>query len=97
MYRLFKVGLVVAAALAFTVLMIAGDVSPKPGFPIAVHYFCAYLMWPGVTITVDWLHTPLGDNFFARILFFNTLIYSVVFGLLFRLLGSIRRRHKSEG
>lgn len=96
MYRLFKVGLVVAAAFAFTVLMVAGAVG-KAGLPRVINYFCGYLIWPGMAITLDWLHTPLGDNFFSRILFFNTLIYSVLFGLLFKLLGFIRRRHKSKG
>ena len=102
MYRffkaVFKVGLVVAAGFAFTVLMIAGAVG-KAGLPRAVHYFCASLMWPGVTITVDWLHTPLGGNgnFFPLTLFFNTLIYSVLFALLLNLRGFIRSRHKSGG
>jgi hypothetical protein len=83
MYRLlkvvFKIGVVVAAAFAFTLLMIAGAVG-KSGLPTAVLIFCAYLTRPGVRIT-DWLY-PLGGNFFSRILFFNTLIYSVLFGLL---------------
>ena len=98
MYRLFKVGLVVAAAFAFTVLMIAGAVG-KSGLPTAVTIFCGYLMWPGVAITDDWLHVRVlgGSYFFSLTVAFNTLIYSVLFGLLFKLLGFIRRRHKSEG
>jgi apolipoprotein N-acyltransferase len=96
MYRLFKVGLVVAAAFSFTILMMY--VGGWRTGPKAVSYFCAYLMLPGMVITVDWLHMPLhGGNFFPLSLTFNTLIYSVLFGLLFKLLGFIRRRHKSEG
>ena len=89
MYRLFKVGLLVAAAFAFTMLMM---------YMGRVCYFCAYLMWPGVAITLGWLHrpVPLGDNNFLPLsLFFNTLIYSALFGLLFKLLGFIRHRHRS--
>lgn len=98
MYRLFKVGLVVAAAFAFTILMMY--VGGWRTGPKAVSYFCAHLMLPGVAITLAWLQRPvrLGDNNFLPLsLLFNTLIYSVVFGLLFKLLGFIRRRHKSEG
>ena len=101
MYRLFKVGLVVAAGLAFTILMMYGAgwrTSPR-AVSSPVSYLCAHLIWPGMAITVDWLHTPvLGhSNFFPLTLFFNTLIYSVLFGLIFKLLGFIRRRHESEG
>ena len=38
----------------------------------------------------------LGDGFFSRILFFNTMIYSVLFGLPFVLLGILERGGKSE-
>jgi len=95
MYRLFKVGLVVAAAFAFTVLMFLG--AGWTTVPEAVNYLCAHLMWPGMAITVDWLHRPLlGDNFLPLSLAFNTLIYSVLFGLIYTLLRFIRHRHKSE-
>ena len=88
-------GLVVAAAFAFTVLMVAGAVG-KAGLPTAVTISCAYLIWPSVRITVDWLHTPLGGNFFSLILFFNTLIYSVLFGLFLWLFRSIASRRKNR-
>jgi len=96
---------VVAAAFAFTVLIVAGALAGKAGLPTAVStlvsYPCAYLIWPGMAITLgllDWLHRPvLGDNlFFPLILTFNTLIYSVLFGLLLKLRGFMRRRHKSR-
>lgn len=100
MYRLLKVGLVVATGFAFTILMMYGGgwrTGPR-AVSRFVSYLCAHLMWPGMAITVGWLHRPvLGDNFFPLSLTFNTLIYSVLFGLLFNLLGFIRRRHKSEG
>ena len=98
MYPFFKVvlkvGMVVAAAFAFTILVMGlARTVPEP-----VNYLCGYLIWPGMAITVDWLHTPvLGDsNFFPLTLFFNTLIYSVLFGLPFVLLGILERGDKSE-
>ena len=94
MYRLIKIGLLVAAGFVFTILMMyLGRAAPKP-----INYLCGYLIWPGMAITVDWLHTPvLGDsNFFSLTLFFNTLIYSVLFGLPFVLLGILERGDKSE-
>jgi hypothetical protein len=56
---------------------------------------CAHLMWPGMAITINWLHRPLlGDNFFPLSLTFNTLIYSVLFGLFLWLFRSIAIRRK---
>ena len=74
---------VVAAAFAFSLLMIAGAVGGKVGLPTAVATLCAWLTWPGMAITEYWLHIPLlgNSNFFPLTLFFNTVIYSVVFGL----------------
>ena len=97
MKRLGAVGLVVAAAFAFTLLMVAGAVG-KSGLPTAVVIFCACLMWPGMAITVDWLHVRVlgGEYFFPLILFFNTLIYSVLFGLFLWLFRSISSRRQSR-
>ena len=101
MKRFVTGGLVVAAAFAFTVLMVAGALAGKAGLPTAVStpisYLCAYLIWPGMAITVDWLHRPvLGDNFFPLTLTFNTLVYSVVFGLLLWLFRSIASHRKNR-
>jgi hypothetical protein len=88
-----KIPLLVAAAFAFTLLMVAGAVGGKFGLPRAVSVFCACLTWPGMAVTVDWLHVRVlgGSYFFPLTVAFNTLIYSVVFGLLLwlrqRLLG----------
>jgi hypothetical protein len=68
MNQWLRMALAVPAAFAFTVLMVAGAVG-KSGLPTAVTIFCAYLIWPGVKITVDWLHTPLGDGFFSHFVF----------------------------
>jgi len=103
MYRLFKVGLVVAAAFAFTALMVAGTLAGKAGLPAAVStpvsHACGYPVWPGMAITLgllDWLHRPvLGDNlYFPLILIFNTFIYSLLFGLFLMVRGFMRRQHK---
>ncbi len=93
MKALVACGLVVAAAFAFTLLMVAGAVG-KAGLPRVINYFCGYLISPGLAITVDWLHTPvLGhSNFFSLTLFFNTLIYSVLFGLFLWLFETFTRR-----
>ena len=89
--RWLKIPLLVAVALAFTLLMIAGAVG-KSGLPLAVTKFCAYLTWPGVAITAYWLHArALGGYFFPLAVAFNTLIYSVVFGLLLLLVQRLRK------
>jgi hypothetical protein len=90
--RWLKIPLLVAAAFAFTLLMIAGAVGGKFGLPRAVAVFCACLTWPGMTITVDWLHVRVlgGSYFFPLTLAFDTLIYSVVFGLLIWLVQRLR-------
>lgn len=81
--RRLKIPLVVVLAVAFTLLMIAGAVG-KSGLPTVITVFCGYLIRPGVVITADWLHVRVlgGSYFFPLIVAFNTLIYSVVFGLL---------------
>jgi hypothetical protein len=90
MKRTLTITLVVAAAFAFTLLMMY--VGGWPTGPRAVSYVCIHLIWPGMAITVDLLHRPLlGDNFFPLTLFFNTLIYSGVFGLLLWLRGRLRK------
>ena len=95
MYRLFKAGLVVAAAFAWTTLMFVG--AGLTTVPEVINDLCAYLVWPGMAITVDWLRRPLlGDSFLPLSLTFNTLIYSVLFGLVLKLVGRIRRRTSSE-
>jgi hypothetical protein len=96
MKRWVEGGLVVAAAFTFTLLMIAGAVG-KSGLPTAVTIFCGYLMWPGVAITDDWLHVRVlgGSYFFPLTVAFNTLIYSVLFGLFLWLFRSIASRRQS--
>ena len=90
--RWLKIPLLVAVALAFTLLMIAGAVA-KSGLPLAVTKFCAYLTWPGVAITAYWLHVRVlgGSYFFPLTVAVNTLIYSVVFGLLLLLVQRLRK------
>ena len=85
-------GLVVASAFAFTLLMVAGAVG-KSGLPGAIAIFCGCLVWPGMRLTEAWLHNPpLGEsNFFPLLLLFNTLIYSVLFGLLLWLFRTITK------
>jgi len=97
MKRLVTGGLVVAAAFAFTLLMVAGATG-KSGLPTTVAIFCGCLIWPGMRLTEDWLHNPpLGDsNFSPLLLLFNTLIYSVVFGLLLWLLRSIASHRENR-
>ncbi len=97
MKRLVTGGLVVAAAFAFTLLMVAGVTGAgKAGLPSIVGSFCGYLIWPGMKLTEaweGWLRRPmLGDNlFFPLLLTFNTFIYSVLFGLLLWLFRTITK------
>jgi hypothetical protein len=95
--RWLKIPLLVAVAFAFTLLMIAGAVG-KSGLPRAVTIFCACLMWPGVAITDEWLHVQVlgGPYFFSLSLAFNTLIYSVVFGLILWLVRRLREYRLSH-
>jgi hypothetical protein len=96
--RWLRIPLVVAAAFAFTLLMIAGAVS-KAGLPRAVTVVCACLAWPGVTITVDGLQVRVlgGSYFFPLVVAFDTLIYSVIFGLLLWLVQHYRNTDCSAG
>jgi hypothetical protein len=55
-------------------------------------------MWPGASIAVYGFHArALGDTFFPLTLAFNTLIYSVLFGMLLELLLFVVGRIKSDG
>ena len=78
MERWLIVGIVVGVAFTFTILcMFAGG---------SVH-ICGLLMAPGMPISVHWFHAKaLGDTFFPLSLAFNTLTYSLVFGLALWLL-----------
>ena len=79
MSRTFRIGIVVAAAFAFSVacMMVGGSTYTED---TAVQ-ICGFLMWPGVAIT----DRGLGANLIANPLAFaglsvavNTLIYSVL-------------------
>jgi len=80
-----KTVLAVAAAFAFTlVCMFVGGSATAPDI---MRYVCAHLMSPGMELAAYWFHArALGDTFFPLSLGFNTLIYSVLFGLLLELL-----------
>jgi hypothetical protein len=95
--RWLKIPLLVAAAFAFTLLMIAGAVG-KAGLPRAVTIVCGCITWPGVAITDDWLHVQVlgGAYFFPIALAIDTLIYSVVFGLLLWLVQRLREYRLSH-
>ena len=96
MDRWLKIVLVVAAAFTFTIVctFAGGSVYTRD---TAAHV-CALLMAPGAAIAVYWFHARvLGDTFFPLSLGFNTLIYSVLFGLLLELLLFVSGRRNSEG
>ncbi len=97
MNRWLKIGLVVAAAFALTIActLVGGSVYTQD---TAVQ-ICGLLMWLGMAITGRWLEPNLIGHpaaFGWLSVAVNTLIYSVVFGLLLELLLVILRRSKSQ-
>lgn len=97
MGRLFKIGVVVAAAFAFTVVctLVGGSVYTQD---TAVQ-ICGLLMWPGMAITDRWLKSNLIGNpvaFASLSVAVNALIYSVLFGLILEVLLFVLGRRESQ-
>jgi len=90
-----KIVLAVAAAFTFTIVctFAGGSVHTRD---TAVHV-CGLLMAPGAVIAVYWFHArALAGTLFPISLGFNTLIYSVLFGLLLELLLFVSGRRNSK-
>ncbi len=92
--------MIVAVGFAFSILSTGVSFFVKAVHaPPAASYVCAQLLWPGMEITSRWfVSDPIGHilTTWLLIVAFNALIYSVVFGAVFWLFGTLasRRKHR---